>query len=78
MRFSAYGSELSSGVTVTVATLAAWVTVTVAVPEPALYVDELAASGVYLPVSVAVPARSDPAGIAIVAVPALRVAEEDV
>jgi hypothetical protein len=54
------------------------VTVTDAVPDALLYVDELAESGVYLAVSVSEPAASDPAGIVIVAAPELSVVVAEV
>ncbi len=77
MRFSAYGSEVSSGVTVTVADLGACVTVTLAVPDAESYVEELDVSGVYRAVSVTDPAAREFAGMVTVADPALSVVAED-
>jgi hypothetical protein len=65
-------------VTVTVGVMSVGaVTVTEWVPEAELYVEELDESGVYLAVSVFVPAASEPAGIVILAEPELRVVEEE-
>jgi hypothetical protein len=69
-----------AGVTVTVGVTAVTltVTVTVFVPVADAYVDELLESGVYVAVSVSVPVASDPAGMVMVAVPALSVTADDV
>ena len=69
---------LDAGMTVTVGVVVGAVTVTDAVPEALLYVDELVESGVYLAVRVSEPAASDPAEIIMVAEPELSVVEEDV
>jgi hypothetical protein len=68
---------LDAGVTVTVGVVVGAVTVTEAVPEALMYVDELAESGVYLAVSVSEPAASDPAGTVMVAEPELSVVEAE-
>jgi hypothetical protein len=67
-----------AGVTVTVGVTASAVTVTEAVPEALLYAAEPALSGVYLAVSVAEPAASDPAGTVMVAEPELSVVVDEV
>jgi len=67
-----------AGVTVTVGVVAAAVTVTEAVPEALVYAAKLALSGVYLAVSVSEPAASEPAGIVMLAEPALKVVEGEV
>ena len=53
------------------------VTLTDAVPEAVPYARELAASGVYDAMRVLTPTAKDPAGTLIVALPLLRVVEED-
>jgi hypothetical protein len=68
---------LDAGVTVTVGVVVGAVTVTEAVPEALMYVDELAESGVYLAVSMSEPAASDPAGTEMVAEPELSVVEAE-
>jgi hypothetical protein len=68
---------LDAGVTVTVGVVVGAVTVTEAVPEALMYVDELAESGVYLAVSVSEPAASDPAVTVMVAEPELSVVEAE-
>ena len=54
------------------------VTVNEAVPVALLYIELLAASGVYFTVSVSEPAASEPAAIAMLAEPAVSVAALDV
>jgi len=64
---------LDAGVTTTVGVVNGDVTVTEADPVALLNDDELALSGVYFAANVSEPAVSDPAGIEIVAEPALSV-----
>jgi hypothetical protein len=66
------------GETVTVGAVAAAVTVSEFVPTAFVYVAVLAASGVYVAVSVSVPLARDPAGTLMVALPPLSVVAPDV
>jgi hypothetical protein len=67
---------LANGVTVTVGATMPF-TVTVAVPDALLYLDELDASGEKEALSVALPAGRLFAGMVIVAVPAVRTVEPE-
>jgi hypothetical protein len=62
----------------TVTAVPACVTVTDPVPEALLYVELLAASGVYLAVNVSEPTASVPTAIVMVAEPAVSVVALDV
>jgi hypothetical protein len=62
----------------TVTAVPACVSVTEPVPEALLYVELLAASGVYFAVSVSEPTASEPAAIVMLADPAVSVVALDV